>query len=45
MHTLKINNLTVEVENKKILDNFSLTINSGEIHVIMVPIGTVKSTL
>ena len=45
MHTLKINNLTVEVENKKILDNFSLTINSGEIHVIMGPNGTGKSTL
>lgn len=45
MHTLKIINLTVEVENKKILDNFSLTINSGEIHVIMGPNGTGKSTL
>lgn len=45
MHTLKITNLTVEVENKKILDNFSLTINSGEIHVIMGPNGTGKSTL
>lgn len=45
MHTLKIDNLTVEVENKKILDNFSLTIKSGEIHVIMGPNGTGKSTL
>lgn len=45
MHTLKITNLTVEVENKKILDGFSLTINSGEIHVIMGPNGTGKSTL
>lgn len=45
MHTLKIVNLTVEVEDKKILDNFSLTINSGEIHVIMGPNGTGKSTL
>ena len=45
MHTLKIENLTVEVENRKILDNFSLTINSGEIHVIMGPNGTGKSTL
>ncbi len=45
MHTLKITNLTVEVENKKILDSFSLTINSGEIHVIMGPNGTGKSTL
>lgn len=45
MHTLKIENLTVEIENKKILDKFSLTINSGEIHVIMGPNGTGKSTL
>lgn len=45
MHTLKIDNLTVEIENKKILDKFSLTINSGEIHVIMGPNGTGKSTL
>ncbi len=45
MHTLKIENLTVEVENRKILDNFFLTINSGEIHVIMGPNGTGKSTL
>ncbi len=45
MHTLKVDNITVEVENKKILDQFSLTINSGEIHVIMGPNGTGKSTL
>lgn len=45
MSKLKIENLTVLVENKKILDNFELEMNTGEIHVIMGPNGTGKSTL
>jgi len=45
MHILKIENLTVRVLNKIILDNFSLTIKSGEIHAIMGPNGVGKSTL
>lgn len=45
MDTLKILNLSVEVKNKKILDEFSLEIKSGEIHAIMGPNGTGKSTL
>ena len=45
MHILKIENLTVSVENKIILKNFDLTIKSGEIHAIMGPNGTGKSTL
>ncbi len=45
MNSLKINNLSVSVDNKEILKNFNLEINSGEIHVIMGPNGTGKSTL
>lgn len=45
MHCLKILNLSVNVDNKEILNNFNLTIKSGEIHVIMGPNGTGKSTL
>lgn len=45
MHILKIDNLTVEVEEKRILDGFNLEIKSGEIHAIMGPNGTGKSTL
>lgn len=45
MDTLKILNLSVEVKNKKILDDFNLEIKSGEIHAIMGPNGTGKSTL
>jgi len=42
---LKINNLTVEAEEKTILDKFNLEINDGEIHVLMGPNGTGKSTI
>ena len=45
MNTLKIENLTVSVDNKIILKNFNLEINSGEIHVLMGPNGIGKSTL
>ena len=45
MHTLKIENLSVTVNEKQILDEFNLEIKSGEIHAIMGPNGTGKSTL
>ncbi len=45
MDRLKIVDLCVEIDNKPILKNFNLEIKSGEIHVIMGPNGTGKSTL
>ncbi len=42
---LKIENLDVTVNNKRILNNFNLVINDGEINVIMGPNGVGKSTL
>lgn len=42
---LKINNLTVKAEDKVILDKFNLEIPDAEIHVLMGPNGTGKSTI
>ena len=45
MHALKIEDLVVKIDDKIILNKFNLEIKSGEIHAIMGPNGTGKSTL
>ncbi|KGL46718.1 Fe-S cluster assembly ATPase SufC [Listeria sp. SHR_NRA_18] len=45
MSTLKIQDLHVEIEGKEILKGVNLEISTGEIHAIMGPNGTGKSTL
>ena len=45
MHKLEIKDLCVDIDEKQILKNFNLTLKEGEIHAIMGPNGTGKSTL
>jgi Fe-S cluster assembly ATP-binding protein len=45
MSQLEIKNLHVEIESKEILTGVNLTIRQGEVHAIMGPNGTGKSTL
>ncbi|MEX0329895.1 MAG: Fe-S cluster assembly ATPase SufC [Puniceicoccaceae bacterium] len=45
MSTLEIKNLNVSISDNHILKDFSLTVPRGEVHAIMGPNGTGKSTL
>ncbi len=45
MNSLEVKNLTVSIEGEVILKDFSLTVPQGEVHALMGPNGTGKSTL
>ena len=45
MNTLEIKSLNVSIDGQAILKDFSLTIPKGEVHALMGPNGTGKSTL
>ena len=45
MSLLEIKNLKVSINNKKIIKGLNLTVNASEVHAIMGPNGTGKSTL
>ena len=45
MNTLEIKNLNVSIDGQAILKEFNLTVPKGEVHALMGPNGTGKSTL
>jgi Fe-S cluster assembly ATP-binding protein len=45
MNTLEVKNLNVSIDGQAILKDFNLTIPKGEVHALMGPNGTGKSTL
>tara|TARA_B100001123_G_scaffold417738_1_gene520863 strand:- start:9705 stop:10469 length:765 start_codon:yes stop_codon:yes gene_type:complete len=45
MNALEVNQLSVSIDGKRILNEFSLSLPKGEVHAIMGPNGTGKSTL
>jgi Fe-S cluster assembly ATP-binding protein len=45
MSMLRIENLTVRIEDRYILKNFNLNLDAGEVHVLLGPNGSGKSTL
>lgn len=45
MNLLDIKNLSVNVNEKKVLNNVNLSVNAGEVHVILGPNGSGKSSL
>ena len=45
MNLLDIKNLTVSVNEKRVLNNVNLSVNKGEVHIILGPNGSGKSSL
>ncbi len=45
MHKLELKNISVSTQSKKVVHDISLTINSGEVHILMGPNGSGKSSL